>query len=143
MSSPALRSIAAQTPGSSSESSGDEFTHRSDSELDDRDPSELKVGDTPRQEGGTPPQKGKAPEKRKVVLDDTKPSPLAGTSKARRMIELRKNAVKFSGGADEDVEEWLDKLDMCCNALKMALAHASSARLSSCGDIDRAIYYCS
>ncbi|KAF4651545.1 hypothetical protein FOZ61_010374 [Perkinsus olseni] len=28
------------------------------------------------------------------------------------MIELRKNAVKFSGGADEDVEEWLDKLDM-------------------------------
>ncbi|KAF4732444.1 hypothetical protein FOZ63_000221, partial [Perkinsus olseni] len=62
-----------------------------------------------------------------VVLDDTKPSPLAGTSKARRMIELRKNAVKFSGGADEDVEEWLDKLDMCCNALKMALAHAKRA----------------
>ncbi|KAF4733693.1 Tetratricopeptide repeat protein 21B, partial [Perkinsus olseni] len=66
----------------------DEFAHRSDSELDDRDPSQHK--------------RGKAPEKRKVVLDDTKPSPLAGTSKARRMIELRKNAVKFSGGADED-----------------------------------------
>ncbi|EER00682.1 hypothetical protein Pmar_PMAR018428, partial [Perkinsus marinus ATCC 50983] len=78
-------------------------SHHSDDEIDNAERPQEEV---------TKPVKDGAPEKRKEVSDDTRPSSLVEASKARRMVELRKNAVKFSGGANEDVEEWLDKLDM-------------------------------
>ncbi|KAF4742485.1 hypothetical protein FOZ62_024642, partial [Perkinsus olseni] len=58
------------------------------------------------------------------------------------MSELRKNVVKFSGTPEEDVEEWLDKLDMVAGPDGFNLNYHDQAlllRLSVSGDAYQAV----
>ncbi|KAF4647340.1 hypothetical protein FOL47_004721, partial [Perkinsus chesapeaki] len=76
--------------------------------------------------------------------DPFKPSTTIGIDEkqGRRMSELRKNVVKFSGAPGEDVEEWLDKLDMIAGPEGFNLDYHDQAlllRLSVSGDAYQAV----
>ncbi|KAF4746279.1 hypothetical protein FOZ63_001049, partial [Perkinsus olseni] len=69
-------------------------------------------------------------------------APRIDRKQGQRMSELRKNVVKFSGTPEEDVEEWLDKLDMVAGPDGFNLNYHDQAlllRLSVSGDAYQAV----
>ncbi|EER20087.1 hypothetical protein Pmar_PMAR007372 [Perkinsus marinus ATCC 50983] len=77
------------------------------------------------------------------TFDDQPKSTLRSDRRqGQRMSELRKNVVKFSGTPKEDVEEWLDKLDMIAGPDGFNLNYHDQAlllRLSVSGDAYQAV----